>query len=58
MKRPPIDWSRDRRLILDLFVLANIAFLAVDIYIAHSVNRFAHWAEWIPLGFSILATHA
>ena len=51
-----IDWPRRRRVVLDLFVLANIAFLAVDIYLAHSVNRFAHPLEWVPFGFSLLAT--
>ena len=53
---PMIDWPRRRRVVLDLFVLANIAFLAVDTYLAHSVNRFAHTLEWVPFGFSILAT--
>lgn len=38
--------------LVELFVLANIAFLAVDIYVAHSTNRFAEWPEWIPLAFS------
>lgn len=42
-----------RRPIVEAFVLVNVAFLAVDIYIAHSVNRFAHSAEWIPFYFSI-----
>ncbi|MCC7418934.1 MAG: hypothetical protein IT428_01515 [Planctomycetaceae bacterium] len=39
----------------ELFAVANLAFLAVDIYVAHSVNGFAHWAEWIPFGFSLIA---
>ena len=30
-----------------------MAFLALDIYIAHSVNKFAHGAEWIPFYFSL-----
>ena len=51
-----IDWPRRRRLVLDLFVLSNIAFLAVDTYVAHSVNSFAHPLEWVPFGFSLLAT--
>ncbi len=51
-----IDWPRRRRVVLDLFVLANIAFLALDTYLAHSVNRFAHPLDWAPFGFSILAT--
>ena len=41
--------------LLDLFVAGNLGFLAVDIWLAHSMNRFAHWAEWIPLGFSCVA---
>ena len=49
-------WSRWRRLVVDLFVLANIAFLALDIYIAHSVNNFADPLEWVPFVFSVVAT--
>ncbi len=45
-------WSRHRRLIVELFALINLAFLALDIYIAHSMNAFRHWAEWIPFYFS------
>ncbi len=44
-----------RRWIVELFVAGNLAFLAVDIWFAHSMNAFAHWAEWIPFGFSIVA---
>ena len=33
-------------------MISNFAFLVVDIYTAHSVNRFHHWAEWIPFWFS------
>jgi len=44
-----------RRRVLEYFVLVNVSFLAVDIYIAHSVNAFAHWAEWIPFYFSVTA---
>lgn len=52
----PQVWSRQRRLIVDLFVLANIAFLAVDIFIAHNVNNFADPLEWVPFVFSVAAT--
>lgn len=45
-------WLRPAAL-LDLFVIGNLAFLALDIYVAHSINRFAHPAEWIPFVFSI-----
>jgi len=37
----------------ELFALFNLAFLAVDISLAHSFNRFARWPEWIPIGFSV-----
>ena len=33
-------------------MISNFAFLIVDIYTAHSVNSFHHWAEWIPFWFS------
>ena len=38
-----------------LFVLVNLAFLSLDIYLAHSVNQFRHEAEYIPLYFSLAA---
>ena len=41
---------------LEAFVLANFAFLVLDVYLAHSVNSFRHDAEWLPLGFSVAAT--
>lgn len=33
----------------------NLLFLVADIAVAHSVNRFHHPAEWIPLIFSAVA---
>lgn len=42
-----------RHQIVEFFVFSNLAFLAIDIYLAHSVNDFAHSAEWIPFVFSI-----
>lgn len=42
-------------MLLELFVFSNFAFLSLDIYVAHSINRFRHWAEWIPFWFSIAA---
>jgi hypothetical protein len=45
----------DPRLWLDAFALVNLAFLAPDIYLAHSTNSFRHLAEYIPLGFSLAA---
>lgn len=47
----PILWA-------ELFALSNLAFLAVDIALAHAVNAFAHPAEWAPLVFSPLAAFA
>lgn len=49
MKR--VAWSP--ALLLDLFVIGNLSFLALDILVAHSVNRFAAWQEWIPFGMSV-----
>jgi hypothetical protein len=45
----------DPLVLAELFAVSNIAFLAGDIYLAHSLNGFAHWAEWIPFGFSLAA---
>jgi hypothetical protein len=43
-------------MLVELFAVANIAFLAADIGIAHAINAFAHPAEWIPVAFSLAAT--
>ena len=48
-------WGRHKAAALEIFVLSNYAFLILDVYLAHSVNRFRHWGEWIPVGFSIVA---
>ena len=48
-----IKWYRDPRLWLEGFVLVNLAFLSLDIYLAHSVNQFHRAAEYIPLYFSL-----
>jgi hypothetical protein len=48
-------WWADRRLLLEAFVLINLAFLSLDIYLAHSVNDFRRDAEYIPLYFSLAA---
>ena len=50
------QWLLQRPCLLEIFVLANIAFLGGDIYIAHAVNAFRHDMEWAPLVFSALAT--
>ncbi len=49
---------RDLRLIVELFALTNLAFLALDIYVAHTVNDFRHVAEWVPFAFSLAASVA
>lgn len=51
-------WYLEPRLWLEAFVLVNLAFLALDIYLAHSANRFAHWAEYLPFYFSLYAPGA
>ncbi len=48
-------WYLDHRLWVEVFVLVNLAFLSVDIYLAHPVNQFRHWPEYIPLYISLAA---
>ena len=48
-------WKRDYALWVRVFVLFNLAFLSVDIYLAHSKNAFRYRAEWIPFFFSASA---
>jgi hypothetical protein len=43
---------------MELFLVGNLAFLAVDIVLAHAVNAFRHRAEWIPIAFSLVASAA
>lgn len=45
----PILW-------LEVFLLGNVSFLAVDILLAHKMNDFAKPAEWIPVVYSALAS--
>jgi hypothetical protein len=47
------SWYRNHQLWLEAFVLVNLAFLAPDIYVAHSTNLFRHAAEYIPFYFSL-----
>jgi hypothetical protein len=52
----PEEWRRlaaARPFLVELFIGVNLAFLALDIFVAHSVNAFAHPAEWIPFVFTI-----
>ena len=48
-----LRWAHDPQLWVELFVTINLAILAADIDIAHSVNHFQRGAEYIPLYFSI-----
>jgi hypothetical protein len=48
-------WFLEPRLWLEAFIVVNIGFLSVDIWLAHSMNQFGHRAEYIPLYFSIVA---
>ncbi len=40
----------------ELFAVANLAFLGVDILLAHSMNAFHNPAEWYPIYFSAVAS--
>ncbi len=52
----PAKWWADPLSYVELFAVGNIAFLAVDISLAHAVNAFARPEEWIPVAFSVGAT--
>ncbi|MFO0957318.1 MAG: hypothetical protein U0800_07590 [Isosphaeraceae bacterium] len=43
---------------LDLLAIGNLAFLGVDIVVAHAVNAFADPMEWAPVIFSAIGTLA
>ena len=50
------SWVACRKsLLLEWFVVANFAFLVLDVFLAHSVNNFRHPAEWTPVVFSAVA---
>ncbi|MDX1673824.1 MAG: hypothetical protein R3314_03385 [Longimicrobiales bacterium] len=49
---------RRRSFLVEVFAGLNLAFLAVDIWVAHSVNEFGHWAEWIPFWFTLVGALA
>ena len=55
MRAPLFSWVFDAQLLLELFVASNLAVLAGDIVLAHSVNQFRKPAEYIPLYFSAAA---
>ena len=46
------ELGRRRPFLLEIFVTANLAFLVADIYVAHSVNSFREWSEWIPFWYA------
>lgn len=50
------SWALQRPCLMESFALANIAFLGVDICVAHAVNAFRHDMEWAPIVFSVVAT--
>ncbi|MEO6599741.1 MAG: hypothetical protein ABIQ16_07705 [Polyangiaceae bacterium] len=40
---------------LEVFIVSNLAFLGIDIFIAHQANAFARREEWLPIVFSVAA---
>jgi hypothetical protein len=55
LRSPFLSRLLDVELLLELFVASNLAVLAADIVLAHSVNQFRKPAEYIPLYFSAAA---
>lgn len=49
-------WRNDAILWTEAFAIVNLAFLGLDIYLAHSENSFARRVEWLPLYFSFAAS--
>lgn len=45
--------SLPRALVVELFAIANLAFLTVDVFVAHSINAFHYPIERIPVGFGV-----
>jgi hypothetical protein len=48
-----INVKNGKWLLIEAFAIFNFAFLGLDIYIAHYINRFSLWQEWIPFAFSL-----
>jgi hypothetical protein len=42
-----------RPVLVELFAVGNLAFLTLDVFIAHSINAFHYPIERIPVGFGI-----
>lgn len=40
--------------LVELFVLGNLVFLALDVYLAHSANAFSRVVEWVPVFMSLV----
>ena len=55
MAGPTDRWWSATDLWVEGFVLLNVGFLALDIWLAHSLNAFRNRAEYIPLFFSAVA---
>jgi hypothetical protein len=55
MRAALAEAARRRPLLLELFVAANLGFLALDVWIAHSMNDFRVRIEWLPVFFSAAA---
>jgi hypothetical protein len=51
----PNRWYLQPYVLLEAFVVVNLGVLALDIYLAHSINHFHHEAEYIPLWFSLIS---
>lgn len=51
----PSKWYRQPRVWVEAFVVVNLGFLSLDIYLAHSINRFRLDAEYLPFWFSVVA---
>jgi hypothetical protein len=51
----PARWRSDFVLWTEVFAIINLAFLGLDIFLAHSENSFARRAEWLPFYFSLAA---
>lgn len=41
---------------VEIFIVANVAFVGADVALAHAANAFARADEWVPIAFSALAT--
>lgn len=50
------EWgtTEHRQWLVEIFAFGNLLFLAVDVWMAHSFNDFAHPVEWVPVYFSAI----